>query len=119
MMRLTFVALAIVGLTACSLQPCPQIDWIDFVQVGQTQFVAGTGNPPAIQESDLGPVILKVKFKVEGNVCDPHYKTKDGDAAFLDVGTPVYQVNGHPPSELVAARRDGSIVAFQAFKPAE
>jgi len=33
-----------------------------------------------------------VKFKVSGNVCDPNYRLKDGDAAFLEVGTPIYQV---------------------------
>jgi hypothetical protein len=119
------VALAFIGLTACSVPglgngACRvQIDWVDFVQVGQTQFVARVGNPPALHETDLGPAVMTVKFKVEGNICDPDYKPKDGDAAFLEVGTPVYQVKGYAPSELLAAFRNGEVVAYHAFKPAQ
>ena len=39
------------------------------------------------REIDLGPVYAHVKFKVSGNVCDPSYRPKDGDAAFLDTGS--------------------------------
>jgi hypothetical protein len=67
-----------------------------------------------LQESDLGPVYAKVKFKVSGNVCDPSYKLKDGDAAFLDPGTEIYQVNGHPTTQELAARFNGQIVAYVA-----
>lgn len=94
------------------------IDWVNFVQVGSTQYVAGPGSPSVLQESDLGPVYAHVKFKVSGNVCDPGYRTKDGDAAYLDPGTPIYQVNGYPPGEQLAARFNGSIVVFQAMAPA-
>ena len=119
------VALACIALTACSLPGVGRgggctmvIDWADFVQVGDTQFVAGLDREAtSVQETDLGPVVMTVKFKVEGNVCDPHYRTKDGDAAFLEVGTPVYQVKGHSPTELVAARRNGVLLAYWDFKP--
>ena len=123
--RILAIAVAFVGLGACtwpgSSAGCAttQIDWVDFIEVGTTQYVAGlTGSPTTLQESDLGPVVAKVKFKVEGNVCDPNYRPKDGDAAFLDPGTPIYQVNGHPSSELLAARRAGRIVAYAAMAPA-
>src|ERR1700704_4690550 len=94
------------------------IDWVNFVQVGSTQYVAGPESSVVLQESDLGPVYAKVKFKVSGNVCDPNYKLKDGDAAFLDPGTPIYQVNGHPAGEELAARFNGSIVLYRVMKPA-
>ena len=117
------VATVLLVATACQLpgsgQGCSnvQIDWVDFIQVGSTQYVAGPVAPATLQESDLGPVVAHVKFKVAGNVCDPSYHPKDGDAAFLDPGTPIYQVNGHPPSDMLAARRDGRIVAYQAQAP--
>lgn len=94
------------------------IDWVNFVQVGSTQYVAGLGSPGVLQESDLGPVYAHVKFKVSGNVCDPGYRVKDGDAGYLDAGTPIYQVNGHPPGEQLAARFNGSIVVYRAMTPA-
>jgi hypothetical protein len=95
-----------------------QIDWVNFIQVGTTQYVAGlTQAPTVVQESDLGPVYAHVKFKVSGNVCDTNYRLKDGDAAFLDAGTPIYQVNGQPPGEQLAARFSGQIVVYRAMAP--
>src|SRR5712692_6984293 len=95
-----------------------QIDWVNFIQVGSTQFVAGPQSPKVLQESDLGPVYASVKFKVSGNVCDPSYRLKDGDAAFLDPGTPIYQVNGQSPAVELAARFGGQIVVYEALAPA-
>jgi hypothetical protein len=117
------VALGAVLLTAACQLPGPsssctaQIDWVNFIQVGATQYVAGPPSPTVLQESDLGPVYAHVKFKVSGNVCDPRYRLKDGDAAFLDVGTPIYQVNGQPPGTQLAARFGGQIVVYKAVTP--
>lgn len=94
-----------------------QIDWVNFIEVGPTQYVAGPESPSPLQESDLGPVYAHVKFKVSGNVCDPTYRVKDGDAAFLDAGTPIYQVNGQPPGEQLAARFNGQIVVYKPMAP--
>ena len=123
LMSRLMVAIAVVLLSACqlpgSVQGCSnvQIDWVDFIEVGTTQYIAGPGTPAALQESDLGPVIAHVKFKVAENVCDPGYELKDGDAAFLEPGTPIYQVTGHPSSQLLAARHDGRIVAYRVRAP--
>lgn len=114
------VGLAVVLLmVACQLpgsQPTcnAQIDWVNFIQVGSTQYVAGLGSSETLQEADLGPVYAHVKFKVSGNVCDAAYKLKDGDAAFLDPGTPIYQVNGQPPSKELAARFSGNVMVYKA-----
>ena len=107
-------------MAACQIPGSPgscnlQIDWVDFVQVGSTQYVAGPESPTVIPESDLGPVFAHVKFKVSGNVCDPNYKPKDGDAAFLDPGTAIYEVRGRPPTEVLAARRNAQILRYAAM----
>ena len=95
-----------------------QIDWVNFIQVGTTQYVAGlTQAPTVLQESDLGPVYAHVKFKVSGSVCDPNYQLKDGDAAFLDAGTPIYQLSRQPPGEQLAARFSGQVVVYRATAP--
>ena len=94
------------------------IDWVNFVDVGSTEYVSGPESPGVLQESNLGPVYAHVKFKVSGNICDPGYRLKDGDAAFLEPGTPIYQVNGHPPGEQLAVRFNGSIVLYRAMAQA-
>ena len=95
-----------------------QIDWVNFIQIGSTQYVAGPPTTTVLQESDLGAIYAHVNFKVSGNVCDPNYRLKDGDAAYLDAGTPIYQVNGHPSTQELAARFNGSIVMYRAMLPA-
>jgi hypothetical protein len=119
-----FVVLAALLFTAACQLPgstssCDaQIDWVNFIQVGSTQYVAGPQSSTVLQESDLGPVYAHVKFKVSGDVCDPNYRLKDGDAAFLDAGTPIYQVKGHPASDELAAMFNGSVVVYRAMTPA-
>src|SRR6266704_4839120 len=117
--RVVVVLGALLFAAACQLpgssSSCnAQIDWVNFLQVGSTQYVAGPQSPTVLQESELGPVYAHVKFKVSGNVCDPNYRLKDGDAAFLEVGTPIYQVNGQPPVLQLAARFNGQIVVYRA-----
>jgi len=94
-----------------------QIDWVNFIQVGSTHYVAGPESPAVLKASDLGPEYAKVKFKVSGNVCDPNYRLKDGDAAFLDPGAPIYQVIGHATAEQLAARFNGVIIVYRAMSP--
>ncbi len=121
--RVVVVLGALLFAAACQLpgssSSCnAQIDWVNFIQVGSTQYVAGPQSPTVLQESELGPVYAHVKFKVSGNVCDPNYRLKDGDSAFLDPGTPIYQVTGEPSSQQLAARFNGKIVVFGAMPPA-
>lgn len=115
------IVAALITSAACQLPgtttACPQIDWVDFVQLGSTQYVAGIQSPGTIDQSQLGPVIAHVKFRVEGHVCDPSYRPKDGDAAFLDPGVAIYAVNGQPTTQVVAAPHDGRFVEYWAFKP--
>jgi hypothetical protein len=120
--RFAAATVTVVLIAACRLPGSPgtcntQIEWVNFVQVGSIQYTAGPESPSTIQEGDLGPVYARVKFKVSGNVCDPSYRIKDGDAAFLDSGTPIYQVAGHPPSDQLAARFNGSILVYRAMTP--
>ena len=42
------------------------------------------------------------------------YRSKDGDAAFLPAGTPLYAVRGYPASARLAAPRDGEYVLYEA-----
>lgn len=57
-----------------------------------------------LQQNDWGPIYAQGKFKVSGNICDPRYRLKDGAAAFLERGTPIYQFNGQLPGSQTKER---------------
>ncbi len=69
-----------------------------------------SGRP--LREDDLGPEFPEVRhdFSDEG----PGYSTKDGDAAHLEPGTPVYEVEGYDPSFRLAARYRGNLTLYEA-----
>jgi hypothetical protein len=119
--RVAVALVALLATAACQLSGSRSgcdtvaIDWVNFIQVGSTQYVSGTVPTAKLQEADLGPVYAHVKFKVSDNVCDPSYRPKDGDAAFLNPGTPVYEVKGQPAAERLAARFNGRIVVYLAI----
>jgi hypothetical protein len=121
--RISMAVAALFFVGACQL-PWSQsacdtthIDWANFIQVGSAQYVAGPEAPAILEEGDLGPVYTTVKFRVSDNVCDPDYRPRDGDAAFLEPGTPVYQVKGQSSAERLAARFNGSILLYRAIGP--
>ena len=92
------------------------IDWLDFIYIGGIEYLTiQIEKEPPLQEEDLGAEFGRVAFKYEGNVFDPYYRPKygkDGDAAFLEVGTPVYSVKGYKPEFILAARRNNKLVLY-------
>ncbi|PYI55426.1 hypothetical protein [Paenibacillus flagellatus] len=92
--RLPFVlsALAAIALTATA---CAQVivDWVDFVRLdGRTyeaQWEAVVADP-----SRIGQEVGSVKHMLNGNVKRANYKSKDGDAAYLDKGTKLLSLTG-------------------------
>tara|TARA_Y100000815_G_scaffold271020_1_gene296823 strand:- start:299 stop:850 length:552 start_codon:yes stop_codon:yes gene_type:complete len=70
-----------------------------------------------LQEEDLGQVWEHVAFRYEGNVSDPGYNLKswkDGDAAFLEVGTPIHIIKGYNPEFILAAHRNGQLALYMS-----
>src|SRR5436190_21911876 len=106
-LTLHIILLPLLGLVSCTSSvstPTTQIDWVNFIQFGGITYLANAlhvGRP--LQTSDLAPEFAKVRFKLEGNVHDPLYRTQDGDAAILAAGTSVYMVKGYAPTFRLAA----------------
>jgi hypothetical protein len=90
------------------------IDWVDFVKFNGIMYMANIDSRTSTQlaAADLGPQFATVKFTVEGNVSDTNYHPKDGDAAFLEPGTPIYTVKGYAPTFLLAAYRNNQIIRY-------
>ena len=105
--------------TAC-FQPksnFADVNWIDFVRFNGISYSArlGSGATGTLSESSLGPEFAKVRCKME-SVWDTTYRTQDGDAAFLEPGTPVYTIQGYDPAFRLAARslQTGQFVVYEA-----
>jgi len=116
--KLCWTVVAVVlafALTACGQ---PHFDWIDFVQFGRIQYIAvdyGVGAVGrALVDADLGPEFAQVQFKQAEPHVFGHECCQDGDAAFLDAGTPVYIVKGYKPEFRLAAHREGRLVLYEA-----
>ena len=93
-----------------------ELDFVNFMKFDGITYVASrlpatVGR--AITQADLGPEFAKTSFKASGNVTNLSYRIKDGDAAFLDAGTPVYAVKGYAPSFRLAARQKGLLELFE------
>lgn len=114
---LLFIALLTVpGMISCTTSTSGRvIDWVNFIHFGGITYLAVAPKPGrAINAGDLGPIFAKVQFKLEGNVQNPEYQSKDGDAAFLDAGTSVYTLKGYSPSFRLAAWTNKALTLYEA-----
>lgn len=113
-------ALVVLLASGCSGSKAPSsfgaIDWVPFIQFDGTMYIASSFGPgdENFDRSVLGPEFKKVNFNVAANVGDPNYKVKDGDAAFLDKGTPIYSVTGYRPSFMLASDVGGRVTVYLA-----
>ncbi|MEP7024808.1 MAG: hypothetical protein ABJB47_13620 [Actinomycetota bacterium] len=78
------------------------IDYVDFVQLGKRSFYASAEH---IAASQLGHVITRIRCSLSAEDDQKHGSppATDRSAAFLPVGTPVYQVRGYLAGCRVAA----------------
>ena len=115
LLLVVLVASLALSLAGCSLfQPNVVIDWVNFVRFGGVTYLASFDTGRELQPADLGARFATVRFRLDGNVHDTSRQTQDGDAAFLNAGTPVYRVNGYAPTFRLVAHQDGRIVLFEA-----
>ncbi|MDP9416578.1 MAG: hypothetical protein M3P48_01805 [Actinomycetota bacterium] len=90
------------------------IDWVDFRHARRAPLLAhrlanGDGGPPA----DAAPV-GQVRCWLSDMVSDPDYRSQDGDAAFLTVGTRVYRFGKSDPRLRVLVKRENGYRVYEA-----
>jgi hypothetical protein len=127
---LLVVLLPLLGLVSCT-SPSPRssspstksnqsppkamIHWANFIRFGGISYIAAPARAGrSLTASDLGPVFATVTFRLQGNVHTPGYHSKDGDAAFLDVGTKVYTVKGYKSTFRLAAQENNDLTLYEA-----
>lgn len=104
---------AVLCLSACGHLT---VDYIDFIQHGDIQYVAAfSGNLGRdLTDADLGAEQFRVRNAIARGGSGAGGTPRDGDAAFVSAGGPVYAVRGYRPSFRVAARHDGRLVLYEA-----
>lgn len=97
-----------------SITGCPdgEIEWVDMVMINDIKYQhhfpepANEKNPLPIEK---GRELGKVTFKMANRACSNH-QMKNGDAAYLEVGTSIYEVKGYPSSLIVVANDKAFLV---------
>lgn len=97
-------------LSGCAQTPKTLIDWVDFVKLNEISYLA---TPFKVNEDQIEFEVGKTKFKVSESVHDPNYKTKDGDAAFLPIGTPIYKLKNYKTEYRVVARKENQFMIYE------
>ena len=95
--------------------------WIHSIRFGGIEYVArwrviepGTISILSeLTEEHLGPEVYRVAFRRDGYV-GLGYRYQDGDATYLNPGTPVYAVKGYSPEFWLATLDDGTVRLFEA-----
>lgn len=91
-----------------------EIDWVDFLKLNGVSYT-GSQHEVLTDSSKLGEEIGSIAFQVANHVHDPHYVTKDGDAAFLAKGTVVRAIEGYPNHEIVAVQDASNIGGYKLY----
>ncbi|MEK4059186.1 MULTISPECIES: hypothetical protein [Paenibacillus] len=76
-------------------EPCyAEIEWVDFLMINDIRYSHNYDATKPVPADQLGDKVGEVSFKVSDNACTDHV-TKNGDAAFLPVGTVIYALEGY------------------------
>src|SRR4029453_7887903 len=90
-------------------------DYRNFVKLNGITY---TADRPVVgrtlDDGDLGPVHTRVRCSLRKKMAPTRGELQDGDAAYLEAGSPLYQVRGYRPTFRLAAHQDGRLVVFEA-----
>ena len=95
-------------------------EWAHSVQFGGITYLAKgswfgsmiANGERALTTDDLGPELYRVAFRRVGYAGS--YRYQDGDATYLNPGTPVYAVKGYVPEFRLATLGEGRVTLFEA-----
>lgn len=89
-------------LTSSECPPNAVIEWVDMLMINNVKFQHDFDAGPSNITIEKGKALGEVKYKMADTACSNH-NMKNGDAAYLDVGTLIYEVKGLPSSLVVLA----------------
>jgi len=90
-----------------SFKSCPdaEISWVDMLMIADSKYEHHFPEPADENPSitiEKGRELGKVTYKMADSACSNH-KMQNGDAAYLQEGTIIYEIKGYPTSLIVTA----------------
>jgi len=84
-------------------EPCLAIlEWVDFLMINDITYSRSYEASEPLPAGQLGEKVGEVSYMLNDHACTDH-ATKNGDAAYLPIGTEIYAVKGYKPEFRVAA----------------
>lgn len=85
---------------------CPDglIDWIDIIKINDIKYTALYPSNYKVTEENLGERLAEVTYMMDENACSNH-QMRNGDAAYLAIGTEIYAFNVYKSTFRVIADR--------------
>ncbi|MDF2946504.1 MAG: hypothetical protein K0S51_1183 [Bacillales bacterium] len=90
---------------------CPdaEISWVDTLKINDIRYESNKYRGDTTIQVENGNEIGKVSYTMAGYACSDH-KMKNGDATYLDINTPIYEVRGYPSNLIVSANNQVYVV---------
>ncbi|CAI6084043.1 hypothetical protein [Cohnella sp. JJ-181] len=79
-----------------------ETEWVDFLMLNDIMYTSNPDGTKEVVDGWRGEKVGEVSYMLDEHACTKH-KTKNGDAAYLPIGTPIYAMNGYKPSYRVMA----------------
>jgi hypothetical protein len=113
--RLTVAALVpgLLVLGACAGRGAI-IDWVDFVQWNGITYLHVPTSSAAAGQPILGLQVATTTRKLAGNETDPSHQLQEGEAAFLDAGTPIYSLREYRAAFRIGVKTANGIAIYEA-----
>lgn len=120
-MRVALIVLSLIlftfGVSGCTNlntdDRAVEIDWVNFVVFNNIHYMDNYQGNNKYDQDGVDGVIGEITFNVS-KVKDPAYKAKNGDAAYLPVGTKIYKIKGYKPEFRIAASIGGEWRIYEA-----
>ncbi|MHA7967297.1 hypothetical protein ACX93W_24555 [Paenibacillus sp. CAU 1782] len=101
----SFVLLLMFVMASCGTihKPCmAEIDWVDFLMINNIKYYQNYDGTKAVTTEQLGNKVGEVSYMLNDHACTDHV-VKNGDAAFLPIGTSIYAMKGYKSEFRVVA----------------
>lgn len=79
-----------------------EIEWVDFLMLDDIMYTYNGDGTKEASAAQQGEKVGEVAYMLSDHACTDHV-SKNGDAAFLPIGTPIYEMQGYRSSYRVIA----------------